>query len=119
MSDDPEKWEAKELIEDLKSGIAHPGDDQRSMGICPYHNSLAKGIIWIIRRLNNQTGGNWFEWGKLKVHGTQAILILAVAYLIWMQHQNASNASIDRDQIGRIVEYKLNHILATQKETKQ
>ena len=107
MSNDPDKWEAKELVDELNAGIAHPGEDQRSRGTCPYHNSLAKGMIWIIRRLNRDSNESWLSFGNLKIHGWLAVIAVILVSLGYFEYRRSEAATVRADDIQRMVHMEL------------
>lgn len=46
-----EEWELADLIADVKLGLPKPGEEKPN-GVCPYHGSQTRLLIWIARRLD-------------------------------------------------------------------
>jgi len=70
----PEDWEAGEIIDDLKSGLPKPG--QELTGVCAYHASLVRGMIWQIRHSERRGNGVAMPVG---VSGGVAAMVIVIA----------------------------------------
>lgn len=44
-----DEWDKEDIIVELKAGIPRPGT--KLPGVCDFHPSLAKGMIYLLRRL--------------------------------------------------------------------
>ncbi len=109
MNGTPEKWEAGDIIDELKKTLPVPGQQPEIQGVCARHPVLeaksdmhTRAEIWIIRHLailtpkshagsgnENDPALSWDGTKRvLKVHGTTALLILAViVHIIYSEHK--------------------------------
>jgi len=85
MSNDDrvEMAERDSIIKELEAGIPAPGG--RVEGVCAYHSSLARGMVWMIRRMDKQAIGPWAWLSILASNSPWAVAtIVAAGVIVWI-----------------------------------
>jgi hypothetical protein len=86
MSDNDliQQQEKDSIIKELEAGIAPPGTT--IPGVCAYHGSLARGMVWMIRRIDSDAtpGGKLGVFLALLRASPWAVVVITGMVLLYM-----------------------------------